>query len=85
MLSKYTIALLGPAAIVFTSLDSGSRESYRRPEPYLAVFIAILIFTPVLYWNMSHDWASFAFQGPHRWSGSHEFALHLLLGTALPS
>jgi dolichol-phosphate mannosyltransferase len=83
MLSKYTIALLGPAAIAFIFLDSASRRSYRRPEPYLAVLIAVLVFTPVLYWNMSHDWASFAFQGPHRWRGNHEFALHLLLGTAL--
>ncbi len=83
MLSKYTIALLGPAAIVFTFLDSSSRRWYRRPEPYLAVFMAALIFAPVLYWNMHHDWASFAFQGPNRWSGKHEFALHLLLGTAM--
>jgi len=83
MLSKYTIALLGTAAIVFTFLDSPSRRWYRRPEPYLAVLIAVLLFAPVLYWNMHHDWASFAFQGPHRWSGKHEFALHLLFGTAM--
>jgi membrane-associated phospholipid phosphatase len=49
----------------------------------LAGFLAALLFVPVLYWNVSHDWASFAFQGPHRWSGKHEFALPLLLGTAL--
>jgi dolichol-phosphate mannosyltransferase len=83
MLSKYTIALLGPAAIAFTFFDSSSRRWYLRPEPYLAGFIAALIFLPVVYWNMHHDWASFAFQGPNRWSGKHEFALHLLLGTAL--
>jgi dolichol-phosphate mannosyltransferase len=83
MLSKYTIALLGPAAIVFTFFDSSSRRWCLRPEPYLAGFIAAIIFLPVLYWNMHHDWASFAFQGPNRWSGKHEFALHLLLGTAL--
>jgi dolichol-phosphate mannosyltransferase len=49
----------------------------------LAGFLAALIFSPVLYWNIHHDWASFAFQGPNRWSGKHQFALHLLLGTAL--
>lgn len=83
MLSKYTIALLGPAALFFSFFDSASRRWYLRDEPYLAVFIATLIFFPVLYWNMHHDWASFAFQGPRRWSGNHEFALHLLLATAL--
>ncbi len=83
MLSKYSIALLGPAAIVFTFFHSTSRRWYLRPEPYLAGFLAALIFSPVLYWNIHHDWASFAFQGPNRWSGKHEFALHLLLGTAL--
>jgi dolichol-phosphate mannosyltransferase len=83
MLSKYTIALLGPAAIIFSFLDPTSRRWYLRPEPYLAGFIAALLFCPVLFWNMHHDWASFAFQGPNRWSGKHEFALHLLLGTAL--
>jgi dolichol-phosphate mannosyltransferase len=83
MLSKYTIALLGPAAIVFTFFDSTSRRWYLRPGPYVAGLLAALIFSPVLYWNMHHDWASFVFQGPNRWSGEHEFALHLLLGTAL--
>lgn len=83
MLSKYTIALLGPAALAFIFFDSASRRWYRRPEPYLAGLIAVLVFSPVLYWNMHHDWASFAFQGPNRWSGKHQFALHLLLGTAL--
>lgn len=32
------------------------------PWPYLAAALAGLMFTPVIVWNMQHDWASFAFQ-----------------------
>ncbi len=83
LLSKYTIALLGPATLGFLLLDRRSRRWLTRPQPYLAVLIAVVIFSPVIIWNASHDWASFAFQGPRRWSGSGEFSLHLLLGSAL--
>ena len=31
--------------------------------PYAAGVLAMLIFSPVLIWNSSHHWASFAFQG----------------------
>ena len=62
MLSKYTIALLAPAALLFILLDAQSRRQLLRKEPYLAVVIALLIFSPVIYWNATHDWASFQFQ-----------------------
>ncbi|MDD2705815.1 MAG: glycosyl transferase, partial [Acidocella sp.] len=31
--------------------------------PWLAVAMAALLFTPVLYWNATHGWASFHYQG----------------------
>lgn len=83
MLSKYTIALLGPAALAFVLLDPRSRRWLARPEPYLAAVTAALVFSPVILWNATHDWASFAFQGSRRWSGESEFSLHLLVGSAL--
>lgn len=81
MLSKYTIALLGLGTLIFVLVDRQSRRWLLRPEPYLAAMIALAIFTPVLIWNMKHDWASFAFQGPDRWEGSSKFYLHILIGT----
>jgi hypothetical protein len=33
-----------------------------RPWPYLAGGVALLLFTPVIIWNIEHDWISFAFQ-----------------------
>lgn len=81
MLSKYTIALLGPSVLLFMIVDSRSRQWFFRPGPYLSLLIAVILFCPVIIWNMNHDWASFVFQGPRRWSGPPEFSLHLLLGS----
>jgi len=83
MLSKYTIVLLGPAILIFLLLDRNSRNWFAKPEPYLAVIIALLIFSPVIVWNASHGWASFYFQGPRRWNGSLDFSLHVLIGSIL--
>jgi len=79
MLSKYTIALLGPAALIFVIADRNSRQWLIRPEPYVGIFLALLMFSPVILWNANHDWASFAFQGPRRWSGAPEVSLHVLI------
>jgi dolichol-phosphate mannosyltransferase len=43
----------------------------------------MVIFAPVLLWNMRNGWASFIFQGSNRWSGRHYFSLHLLIGWIL--
>ena len=82
LLSKYTIALLGPATLVFVMLDSQARAWLRRPQPYLAAVIAALLFAPVIKWNAAHDWASFAFQSSRRLSASVRFSLPELIGAA---
>ena len=66
LLAKYTIALLAPAALAFMLIDRRSRQWFFRPEPYLAVLIATLIFMPVLIWNWQNEWASFLFQSTRR-------------------
>lgn len=75
MLSKYTIALLGPAALLFMLADRHSRKWIFRPEPYLAVILAIIIFSPVIVWNAGHEWASFLYQGRDRVAEHFEFSL----------
>lgn len=79
LLSKYTIALLGPAALAFCVLDQRARRWLARPEPYLAVGLALALFAPVIYWNYAHGWASFAFQSGGRFGAESEFNLHRLL------
>jgi len=79
MLSKYTIALLAPAALLFIIIDPQARRHLLRKEPYIAVIIATLVFSPVIYWNATNDWASFAFQAKDRF----ETVPHLYLGMML--
>lgn len=84
MLSKYTMVLVGGCAVLFALLDPKARKSIFRPQPWIAVVIAFAIFAPVIYWNMTHEWASFMFQGPRRFEQKPEFStqwllLHLLI------
>ena len=83
MLSKYTIALLGLATLVFLVIDRKSLSWLRRPEPYIAVFLATLVFMPVIWWNFDNDWISFGFQTTRRISSPGSFSLHLLIGAIL--
>ncbi|WP_267145436.1 ArnT family glycosyltransferase [Myxococcus guangdongensis] len=62
MLSKYTAGLL-PLQVLATALVMPrGREALRTAHPYVACVLAALVFSPVFFWNQSHDWASFAFQ-----------------------
>ena len=83
MLSKYTVALLGPSALLFVVLDRDSRPWLRRVEPYAAALLALLVFSPVIVWNQAHHWASFAFQSANRVREPRRFSLHELIGAVL--
>jgi len=83
MTSKYTIALLGPSVFLFLIFDKPSRQWLKRREPYLAALLALLIFSPVVWWNFQHDWASFLFQSKGRLEGSARFDTPELLASIL--
>jgi hypothetical protein len=83
LLSKYTAVLLGPAGLIFIFFDKHARKWLLRPEPYLAAVIALLIFSPVIMWNGSHEWASFKFQGAGRLTGRFDFDLPDMIGSIL--
>ena len=61
LLSKYTAVL--PIAGVLVFLATTQPRLLARPQPWLAVLVAALVFSPVLLWNAQHGWISFAFQG----------------------
>lgn len=63
MLSKFTVVMFAPAVVAFLLVPDWRWRWLRSPYPYLAVLVAIAIFSPVLIWNAQHDWASFRFQG----------------------
>lgn len=80
LLSKYTIVLLGPAFLLFMLVDRNARRWFLRPGPYIALALALLLFSPVLIWNMQHEWASFLFQSAKRISSEPVISTHHLIG-----
>jgi dolichol-phosphate mannosyltransferase len=83
LFSKYSIALLCLATVVFMCWDPPSRRWWSRREPYLAALIAAAIFSPVIVWNAQHAWVSFAFQTSRRLAEAPQFALHKLIGSLI--
>ena len=65
LFSKYTMVLLAPCILGFLFSSKEGREWLRRKEPYLALLLGLLVFSPVIFWNAQHDWVSFRFQISH--------------------
>jgi hypothetical protein len=63
LLSKYSAALVIAGALLYLNSSNRHRHWLVRPQPWLAAMVAGLVFSPVLLWNVTHGWASFAFQG----------------------
>jgi hypothetical protein len=63
LLSKYSAILTIGGAFLYLLTSPAHRRWLLRPGPYAAVLVALAVFSPVLIWNASHGWASFAFQG----------------------
>ena len=62
MLSKYPGLMLAPGLLLFLLRSPEHRFWLRRPEPWIALLIGMLVFTPVIIWNAQHDWVSLLFQ-----------------------
>ena len=83
LLSKYTIAMVVPAAFIFMCWDPQARRWLTHWVPYTAMVLACVIFAPVIYWNATHEWASFAFQTARRLAEKPRFSLHRLILSVL--
>jgi 4-amino-4-deoxy-L-arabinose transferase-like glycosyltransferase len=73
-LSKFTVALLIPAVLAFMWVPNWRGRWLRSPYPWTAAALGLLLFSPVVIWNMQHDWASFRFQAV-RAAASHPWSL----------
>jgi len=62
LLSKYSGVFLGLGILLWLIIDREQRHWFTHPLPYVSAFLAILLFAPVLYWNATHDYVSFAKQ-----------------------
>lgn len=72
LLSKYTAVLSIAGVGLYLMTQPSDRRWLLRPQPYIAALIAAALFSPVLIWNIQHEWVSFAFQG----SRAEGFRLH---------
>ena len=63
LLSKYTAAFLGIGLLLWLLLDAKARAWLRDWRLWAGGVLAILLFSPVLFWIAQHGWASFAKQG----------------------
>ncbi len=75
MSSKYTIVLLAAAIVLFMLFDKDARKWFLRPQPYVAGLITLILFSPVIIWNVQHNWLSFTFQSTGRLESGHHFSL----------
>ncbi len=67
-LGKYTAALIPPAALLYLLLSKRNRHYLKTFYPYAALAAALLVFSPVIYWNAVHNFISFRFQISHGFS-----------------
>lgn len=76
LLSGGAAFLLIPAFAGYLACDPVRRGWLKRPEPWIALGFAGMLYLPVLYWNYQHDWVYFRYQGWNSKPGFHP--LHLL-------
>jgi len=75
MISKYTIVFFGVSMTIYLLTSKRDRRWLATPWPYLAAVLALVLFSPVTWWNAQHDWASIRFQGKERFGSANEFRL----------
>ena len=63
LLSKFPMLLFLPGLLIFLLLSKEHRYWLTKKEPYLAIILAFLIFSPVIVWNISHHFPSLAHHG----------------------
>jgi len=63
ILCKYYAVLLPAGAVLYLVVRPSALRCLRTPGPYLAALLGVLVFSPTVYWNATHGWASFAYQG----------------------
>lgn len=69
-LSKYIMLLFYMGMLAHALLYKKMRHHLLSPWVYVAGLISLLIFTPVLFWNLQNGWVSFKFQFGRGLSGA---------------
>ena len=59
LLSKYTAMFFGPAIVIWLISVPKLRKWFFSPWLYLGGLVALIVFSPVIFWNADHHWVSF--------------------------
>ncbi len=78
MMSKYHAVLLPAGFFLYLIAWKPARRVLLTPGPYIAAVTGLLVFSPVIFWNASHQWISFLYQG-NRAGGFHGFQVDMFL------
>lgn len=60
MLTKYSVAILVFAIVLFSLLTS-YRRLWLTAKPWVAVVVALALFSPHVWWLYQHDWLTFTY------------------------
>jgi 4-amino-4-deoxy-L-arabinose transferase-like glycosyltransferase len=91
LLSKVTAVLLPLSCLFFLLVAPSRRMHFKKPHWVLAMLLSLVVFSPFLYWNMTHDWISIQSQLQKGLTGSRDwnqvlgfwFGQPLILGPVL--
>lgn len=59
MLSKFVLIFLPVSIVLYLLFVKEDRSWLRRKEPWLALLLSLLLYTPLLLWNARNDWCYF--------------------------
>ena len=63
LMAKYHMVLIGP--VFLWALVRSDPKALRTPWPYLGGLLALLAFSPHLFWSADNDWVTMRFQFSH--------------------
>ena len=63
---KFLAVFFAPAAAVTLLLCPAVRRRLLTPRPYVAALAGLAVCVPCLYWNATHEWATFMFNFVYR-------------------
>lgn len=63
LLSDYGMILFLVGVGAYLLFNREQRHWLTRKEPYLGALLALLIFSPVIFWNISHNFPSLSYHG----------------------
>ncbi len=58
LLSKYTMVIFLPGAFLFGLLSGQHRRQLAGIRPYAGLFLGVVMFLPVIFWNIANGWSS---------------------------